>query len=349
MFDKLVGNHRVKAVLRRMLAQNRVPGALIFAGDDGVGKRQFALEFARAVLCLSPQNGEACDGCGSCNRIGDFPAFPPQEDKYKDEYKKVFWSKHADVGTVVAYKNNILVDAIRNLELEANYSPYEGKARFFIVDPADKLNNSSDAAGNALLKTLEEPPATSHLILLTSRPNSLLQTIRSRCQIIRFAPLTPDEIEFYLSESGKVSPNDVKLLARIARGSLGRALALNLEHYKGQREMMLNVLDALASSRDRARLLKIAEELNEAKLKDEYECRLEVLQTLIHDVWTLRLGGSDLINEDLQTKLTKFAETTDSRRAQLWLAEIEILREQFMVNVNRKIATDALFMRMANA
>jgi hypothetical protein len=114
--------------------------------------------------------------------------------------------------------------------------------------------------------------------------------------------------------------------------------------------MMLGALDALAVSKDRARLLKIAEELNEVKLKDEYEARLEVLQTLIHDVWTLRLGAvENLVNFDLQSKLARFAEATESNRAQTWLQEIENLRETFIVNVNRKIATDALFMKMANA
>jgi glutamate synthase domain-containing protein 3 len=73
------------------------------------------------------------------------------------------------------------------------------------------------------------------------------------------------------------------------------------------------------------------------------------LENLIHDVWTLRLGAADLINADLQPKLARFAENTDSRRAQMWLAEIEMLREQFAVNINRKIATDALFLKMASA
>ena len=113
---------------------------------------------------------------------------------------------------------------------------------------------------------------------------------------------------------------------------------------------MLLALGALDAPVDRPRLLKIAEELNEAKLKDEFEIRLETLQNLIHDVWTIRLGANpnEIINSDLNAKLAKFAETVDSARAQKWLGAIETLREQLQVNVNRKIAADALFMQMAN-
>ena len=336
-----------------MRETGRVPSSLIFAGDEGVGKRQFALELAKAVLCQQPARSEACDGCAACIRASKFPVFPVADDKHRDEYKKVFWSEHPDVGTIIPYKNTILVDAVRDLVDESNFTPYEGKARFFLIDEADKLNSANDSAANALLKTLEEPASTTHLILLTSRPNFLLQTIRSRCQIIRFAPVAADEIEKYLTEDAtaakKVSPNDVKLLAQIARGSVGKALSTNLDLYKQQREQMLGVLESLAAKPDRARLLKIAEELNDAKIKDEYEARLEILQTLIHDVWSLRLGVENVVNSDVQAKLHKFAETIESFRAQTWLAEIETLRESLVVNVNRKIATDSLFMKMANA
>ncbi|HEX8266756.1 MAG TPA: DNA polymerase III subunit delta' C-terminal domain-containing protein [Pyrinomonadaceae bacterium] len=349
MFDKLIGNNQIKEVFRRMISNRRIPNAFIFAGDAGVGKQLFALELAKTVLCRNPQSGEACDKCAACSRAVKFAALPPHDSDHKDEYKKVFWSEHSDVGRIVPYKNSILVDAIRDLTEQANLTPYEGKARFFLIENAEKLSAGQGEAANALLKTLEEPPATTHLFLLTSRADSLLQTILSRCQMIRFAPIAGEEIEKYLQATKKVSPVEAKLISRLSRGSLGNALSLNLDVYKTQREMMLNVLDAITVSKDRARLLKIAEEMNEAKIKDEYEQRLEVLEHLIHDVWTLKLGAPDLINADLEPKLVRFAENTDSRRAQIWLAEIETLREQFAVNINRKIATDALFLKMADA
>lgn len=347
MFSKLTGNNQIKSVFQRFLQNNRVPNSMIFAGIEGVGKRLFALELAKASLCLNPRDFEACDICASCQRVTKFN-LPKSFDK--DDNEKIFFAEHIDVGFVRPAGRFVTVAQIRDIQSEANFRPYEGKARFFIVDNADRMN---EAAANALLKTLEEPPATSHLILLTSRPNSMLQTIRSRCQIIRFTPIATNEIENYLNDKASkdktISPNDVKLSARIARGSIGKALSVNVETYKNQREMMLNVVESLTVTKDRARLLRVAEEMNGEKLKLEYETRLEILQTLIHDVWTLKIGAENVINQDVQTKLSKFAANVESKSAQTWLNEIENLRENFAINLNRKIATDALFMRMANA
>src|SRR6185436_10040923 len=104
-----------------------------------------------------------------CHRADKFNI--PKANDNRDEFKRVFFSEHSDIGLVTAYKNNILIDAIRSLETEAHFRPYEARARFFIIDNADKMNLESS---NALLKTLEEPPLTSHIFLITSRPNTLL-------------------------------------------------------------------------------------------------------------------------------------------------------------------------------
>ena len=152
MFNKLVGNENVKQTLRHLLKKGRVPNSLLFAGDDGVGKKQFALELAKSFVCLEPVEGSACEVCKAWVRVDTF-VIPEPTDKNKDEFSKVFFGGHSDVGKVVTYKRTILVDAIRDLEKHANFLPYEAKARFFIIDDADKMN---DEASNALLKTLED-------------------------------------------------------------------------------------------------------------------------------------------------------------------------------------------------
>lgn len=333
----------MKESLRRMLAARRVPGALMFAGEDGVGKKLFALEVAKALNCRTHGGAEGCDRCPSCQRIMRF-TLPAADDK--EAHKKIIWSEHPDVGMARPYNRAILVDQMRDLEREANFRPFEGAARVFLIENADKLN---DASSNALLKTLEEPPATSHLILITSRPATLLPTIRSRCQIVRFAPLTVAEIEAHLMHNKKLAREDAHLLARTARGSIGRALATDLKNYRARREAMLDVLGALALTKDRARLLRAAEELNDAKHRDEYEPRLDVLATLIRDVWALALGApaAQLVNEDLRAQLDKISARLETRRAAVWLSQIETLRGQLAVNINRKVATDALFLAMA--
>lgn len=346
MLDRLIGNNPVKEIVRRMLERGRVPRSLLLTGAEGVGKREFALEIARALVCLNPQNREACGECSACRRAERFD-FPKSADK-KDDYERVFFSEHPDIGTVIPYKNSILVESVRELEREANFRPFEARARFFLIDDADKLSSAKDNAANALLKTLEEPPATAYIFLISSRPDALLATIRSRCQILRFAPVPVDEIENYLLRKKHFSPEDSRLLSRISSGSVGRALRSDAGKFREMRDAMLKILDGLLVREDRAALLRAAEEMNDAKNKDRYDATLETLETLIHDVWALRLGrGEQIVNADIENELKKFAERSDAKRLAAWLAEIEETRENFRVNLNRKIATDALFMQMA--
>src|SRR6185436_4174996 len=246
----------------------------------------------------------------------------------------------------VAPKRVLRVEQMRQIEKEANYRPFEGKARVFLIDEADKLNDNSS---NALLKVLEEPPSTAHLILITSRPAMLLPTILSRCQMIRFSPLTAAEIETHLIKNKLVDSKTARLRARAAGGSMGRALSNDLVTFTSQRKAMLKVLNALVVSEDRSQLLRSAEQLNEAQYREEFEERLDVLETLIRDAWMLSLGvePSQLVNEDLLLELREVAEKMDSGRAGGWIEQIEYLREQLIVNVNRKITTDALFLVMA--
>jgi len=343
MFDQLTGNERVKQLLRRMLGSGRVPGALLFTGEEGVGKKLFALEIAKALNCRARQGFEGCGKCPACVRISRFN-FPQSEES--DDWKKIIWTDHGDVGMVVAPKRLLLVEQMRLIEGESNFRPFEGKARVFIVDDADKLN---DASANALLKTLEEPPPTSHIILITSRPAMLLPTIRSRCQAIRFSPLTTAEIEQHLLKNKLATPPEAGLRARAGNGSIGRALAGDLESFRERRDAMLQVLTALAITGDHSRLLRLAEEMNEAKHKDEYELGLELLETLIRDALMLSFGitSGKVINGDVLPQLQKISERINSRSATSWIARIEELREQLVVNVNRKPATDALFLSMA--
>lgn len=343
MFDKLIGNNHLKEIFKRLISADRVPHSLLLVGEEGVGKRAFALELAKAFVCQNRQSGEACDVCGACRRADKFQ-FPKPDDK--SDFEKVIFSEHPDIGLILPYHRNILVQSVRSLETEANFRPFESAARFFIVDNADKMNEESS---NALLKTLEEPPATTYIFLVTARPDSLLQTIRSRCQIVRFAPVETKQIEGYLEGTKHYTIEDAELLSKFAHGSIGRALRLDLGKFREQRETILNVLENLLVNQNRSALLKIAEEINDAKNKDYYENYLEILQTLIHDIWQLRLGESEekIVNVDLKNKLSHLAQTADSQRLAIWLKEIETLRENLTVNLNRKIATDALFMKMA--
>jgi DNA polymerase-3 subunit delta' len=342
MFFKLIGNERVKESLTHLLRSGRLPNSLLFTGPEGVGKKEFAFELAKAIVCTG-KGENPCTQCSACLRVAPFEA--PYSEK-KDDHKKVFFDRHADVGLVVAFNRTVLVDAIRALEKEAHFQPYEAVARIFIINDAEKMN---DEASNALLKTLEEPPSTTYLILITSRPDSLLSTIRSRCQTIRFAPVAEHEIEKFLAERRKLKPADAKLAARVANGSVGRAMDLDLAAFRTQRTLLLSIVEKAFISGDRATLLRSAEQLNDAKNKDLFESNLDILESLIRDMWTLKqnVPKGSIKNFDEAEKLSDIAVQVEGRRFEHALGEIESLRQSFAVNNNRKTAADALFMKIA--
>jgi len=346
MFSRLIGNTEVKESLRRALETNRFARSLLFTGDEGIGKKAFALEVAKALNCRNRQGVEACDECPSCKRISrsTFPPFGKDE----DDKNRLIWSEHADVAMVRPYKQIIRVGPIRELEREANFRPFEGAARIFIIEDADYMN---DNAANALLKTLEEPEPTSHLILTTSNPMALPATIRSRCQAIRFAPVPTSEIEALLVTHNDIEPSDARLLARVSRGSIGRALVTDAETYRDRRDTMLSVLTTIILDDDEARLLRLAEDLAASADRDEYEQQLDVLETLIRDAWGLALGRSKdtVVNSDVISELQKIAGELKSKQAETWLIQIEEVRAALEVNINRRIATDALLAGMAAA
>ncbi len=341
MLSRLIGNDNAKITLRRLIAGKRVPHSLLFAGDDGIGKRQFALELARSSLCTQLVDGEACGVCSACKRSNTF-GLPKSDDK--DAHKLVIRSEHPDLGLVIPYNRNILVDAIRHLEKEANFRPFEAPARIFIVDDADKMN---DAASNALLKTLEEPASTSYIFLISSRPDSLLPTIRSRCQTIRFAPVDVEEIEQFLIRDRAFSHDEARIAAQLSRGSIGAAASMNVARFAAIRERMIEVLESALASGDLARLLKLSEEANDAKNKEFFDDTLDALEYLVRDVWRLAKTGDDsgLVNRDMAERLRPLA--ADAGRAERWLRDIEQLRSDLIVNVNKRVAADKLFLEIA--
>jgi DNA polymerase-3 subunit delta' len=343
MLDQLTGNERVKKLLRAMLEARRIPGAMLFTGEEGVGKKLFALEIAKALNCRTPNGAEGCGSCPSCKRISKFN-YPQSSDS--DDWKGIIWTDHPDVGMVIAPKRVLLVEQMRAIEREANFRPYEGRARVFLIDDADKLN---DASANALLKVLEEPPHTSHIVLLTARPAMLLATVRSRCQMLRFSPLAASEIETHLLENKIAGATEARTRARVARGSLGRAVDQDFQEFTSQRAAMLKVLEALAAGDEGIQLLQSSEDLNAAPVKDEFETRLDILETLIRDAWMLSLHApsESVVNYDLVPQLERISKRLDNRRPAGWISQIEEMREQLIVNINRKAATDALFLTMA--
>ncbi|HEY2867414.1 MAG TPA: DNA polymerase III subunit delta' [Pyrinomonadaceae bacterium] len=336
MFDHLIGNQSAKDVTGRFLTAGRVPNALLFAGPEGVGKKQFAIELARSIICREG-GGEACNTCSACRRAQAFK-FPPSDER--EEYKRVIFGEHPDVGMVIPYGRNILVDAIRALEVKANFRPYEAASRVFIIDNAHLMN---DAAANALLKTLEEPPATSHIFLVTSKPDALLPTIRSRSQILRFGPVNHTEIERLLLTTHEYSQEDAHLVATYSAGNVAAAIAAELAPQRERVELALSILRGAIVDGDIVSLLRKAESVSDAKNKDDFEPFLDLLEVAINLVWSARLGSE----ADVDSDIAELASQADPSRLASLVIEIEEIRQTLAVNINRKVAVDALMVSFA--
>lgn len=347
MFEEILGNESAKELLERLVGNGRLPQSLLFTGRSGVGKKLFAIEIAQALVCTDSGSGLPCRKCPACVRASSFSL--PKADK-RDEHQRVVFSGHPDVGMIVPYNNTILIDAVRDLEREANFRPFEARARLFIIDDAEKLSSVKDNAANALLKTLEEPSESTHIILITSRPLLLLSTIRSRCQAVRFGPIAKERIVDHLINELKYPSEDAALVAGLSQGSLGRALNTDLEKFRDLRKQMLDVVERCCRRDSFAALMRTSEEITDPKAKDSYGDSLDILQTLIHDIWSIgKRRNAPIVNFDLRVDLEQLSRAADPKRLTVWLEEIETLRENLNFNLNRKLATDALFMTMAGS
>ncbi|HSE97953.1 MAG TPA: DNA polymerase III subunit delta' C-terminal domain-containing protein, partial [Blastocatellia bacterium] len=220
--------------------------------------------------------------------------------------------------------------------------PFEGRRRVSIIDEAHRLK---EQAANSILKTLEEPPESSLIVLVTSRPYALLETIRSRCQMLSFAPLSAAELEAYLKANFKRPPEETRMLARLAQGSIGRALEIDLGEYRDKRRIMIELVEAFSIRRDAVRLINAAEHLGRKLEREAFEAHMEVLLVLLADLFHLKLDASadSLVNADVSDRLARVAEAVTLDQIMGWVEKIEELLQDLVRNINRTIALEGMF------
>lgn len=323
-FKSLTGNERIKRLLKRAVAEGRIGQGLIMAGHSGVGKRQYALALAQALNCERPAEGDACGTCLPCRKIEK--------------------GEHPDVSTITRPpdKQFLLIEQMRDMSRNAQFRPYEGRRRVYIIDDAHRLRIE---AANSILKILEEPPDTSLIILVTPRPYMLLETIRSRCQILNFAPLTVSEMESYLKSNFKRPAEESRLLARLSRGSIGRAMEIDLGVYRDNRKVMLELAEAIMVSRDSIKLMNAGEYLSRKLDRPEFEDQIDVLMVLFQDVFHLKmeLSSDSLTNVDIEDRLKRLAESVSVEQLTNLVDRFEQVLRDMTVNINRQIALESLF------
>ena len=250
-FEKIIGQKRVVKILKRAVISKRMPHALLFHGPDGSGKTATALELAKAMLC---QKDEVyCDNCSDCKRVAKLShpdlilLFPAPKEPKIDELRSIRQSivDNPYFRTQLWAKPEILINSIRELKKTVSMKSYENKGRVIILLDVHRFRT---AAANSFLKLLEEPPGKVQIILTTSKPNMLLPTIVSRCQKIKFDPLTWQEIKSALIEKENVDPAKANTISRMSFGNYHRALELLDENIDEKQELMIDVLRKIIMS-----------------------------------------------------------------------------------------------------
>ncbi|MBX2989994.1 MAG: DNA polymerase III subunit delta' [Bacteroidetes bacterium] len=323
MWHRVIGQQRVKNILLSALRTGRLPHAYLFAGNEGVGKDAMALELARALHC-EKEKENACGECASCLKLNTLQHpdvklitalpvgkseksdDPPMEkltaadvESVQEQYRRKGENPYHRVA--IAKANIIKINSIREVRRESAMSSLYGGKKVFIISNADEMG---DEASNTLLKTLEEPPGDTLLILTTSRPETLLQTIISRCQLVRFDPLTELDIRAALMERELVDDLKATLVARLANGSYVRALELLKDDVAALRQDVVNFVRTTLTGNAVA-ISEQVEQLASSKDREFVVRFLTLMLVWFRDAFVLLQGGS-IINLDQQDDLKRF-------------------------------------------
>jgi DNA polymerase-3 subunit delta' len=312
----VLGHEAAVAELRRVIAADRVPAALLLLGPAGVGKRTLADALAARLLCATPAD-DACGVCPQCTRVAG--------------------GTHPDLRVVVrdADRKDVRTEQIRELTRWLSLTPLMAGRKVGIVDGAHEVNEHGQ---NALLKTLEEPPGRTVLILTASAPSLVLPTVRSRCRQVRLDPL-PAALVRRLVEARDI--DEAEVLASLAEGSPGRALALAGEDEQKARRAILEALPSLRTL-DAAEVSKRAQEL----ARGAGDAGLAVMLSWYRDVLETALLGPD-------ATLRLPAHAADTRAAAGRLDAAVVLRQLEAVcdtirdierNANRTLAIETLLL-----
>ena len=250
MFDKIIGNDKIKEQLEQAVDLNKTSHSYLFIGTSGIGKKMIAKEFSKMILCEGEE--KYCNHCKSCiefdsNNNPDFQMISPDGASIK-------------------------IDQIRQMQKKLLEAPIISKNKVYIIDDADLMTVE---AQNCLLKTLEEPPEFVTIILIGSKENIFLSTIKSRCTIIKFQTIEDEQIKKYLSNNYGIEDISEDMLA-IFEGSIGKA-----EDLKDKTELFSNIIEIL----NKIKILELPDILKKAdiiyKSQEEKNDILEAMNVIL--------------------------------------------------------------------
>ena len=319
-FKDISGNSRVKKVLRKALQKEKVPNSLLFNGPEGVGKRNMALVLAKAMNCEQKKD-DACETCQSCRAInaGNFP----------------------DVIEISPEKDVIKIEQMRILRKIAYLKPMIGKKRIFIVVEAEKM---TEEAANSLLKILEEPPLFSYIMLVTHNLFIIMSTIKSRCQILNFTPISKEDIGKILKEKG-YEEKKARIISLLVQGNLKQALSLEWEEVQDKREKAWQLFLALLRKEKIALFLKNYASFQRALVREEWEQMLEILSSFYRDLILIKEESDRrlLINPDYEEDIRKEGSLLSLEELMDCLTKIDYVIYGLGKNLNVNLLVSSFF------
>jgi DNA polymerase-3 subunit delta' len=324
-FKDVLGHEKPIEFLKRAIHQDKVSHSYLFLGNEGIGKKWVALQFAKALNCLegAMEKGDACDRCSSC--------------------KKIDHHLHPDILILEPEGQTLKVDQVRQMQKDLAYRPYEGQRRVCILTAADRM---APNMSNTLLKTLEEPPLHTVIILLANNPRMILPTILSRCQSIHFHPLSIPLVSNWLMEEKGINEEEAHLLASLSEGSPGKALEIREEiHQIPRDELLIDFVGLKSLSFEKKD--GWAESLSSNR--EDLILILEVAKTLLRDLIMIKTlkDSSKLIHSDLLQVIEVLASKWDLSSL---LNRMEVLHHTILAirsNANMTLALEAMMLSWA--
>jgi DNA polymerase-3 subunit delta' len=316
--ESLKGQDSAVSYLKASLKNGRISHAYIFSGPDGVGKRSAAINFAKAINCgISAVSGSSCDECPSC--------------------KKIDALLHPDIFTLKPEEEggSIKIEDVRGLIKDVYLRPFEARKKVYIIESAEYMKHE---AANALLKTLEEPPADSIIILLAENVKALFHTIVSRCQVVKFFPLKLKEVEEILVSKYSLSEADAHTLSHLSGGRLGEALKFKEDDIFTKRSLLINKMTSGV----------MADFDFDDMPKEDIKVYLDMMLAWYSDILNTKVGAPDymLVNIDRKDIITNEARRLSFDHVEDMINSVISAMMQIDQNANQKLAMSVLGMKM---
>ena len=323
-FHDIIGHEQIKDHFQKAIANNKVSHAYILTGEAGMGRKSLANAFALTLLCEKGKS-EPCMECHAC--------------------KQVLSGNHPDLIYVEHEKpGSIGVDDIRKqINDTIMVRPYSSYYKIYIVDEAEKMTQQ---AQNALLKTIEEPPAYAVILLLTTNVDAFLPTILSRCVQLKLKPLRDYMVKNYLTEQLHVQEADAEIYSAFARGNLGKAISLaSSEDFKHLHQEILGLLRHVKQA-DISELLDEIRKMKEDGL-DIYEC-LDFIQLWYRDILLYKVTKdiNQLIFKEEFRTVNEISQNSGYDGIEQILEAVDKARVRLDANVNMELAMELLLLTM---